>query len=354
MSSSASRRSPISATPGQLGDRRVDVVRAARGRRRRAASPARPAPARAERLGGRAPARRRRCRRRRRRRRASSSAERRPAAAARPPYCSASRAALACVRLRTTRSPTPRRGRVATASDAIAPAPTTTRAPARRAAPTCCSARVERDRDQRRRGAVDVGLGVGALGDAERLLERGVERRADRAELLAEAERLAGLAEDLALADDHRVEPGGDVEEVRDRAVVVVDVEVRDRPRRPVLLRQVAQRLADRLDAAVEPVDVGVDLDPVAGGQDGGLLHVVGRRARRVTSFSTPAGSSASRSSRSTGAVWWETPTTRTLMRSPPRRSGVARGAPCAARGRRGSAARSRGRPCARRRRRGR
>ena len=40
-------------------------------------------------------------------------------------------------------------------------------------------------------------------------------------------ERLAGLAEDLALADDHRVQPGGDVEQVRDRAVVVVHVEVR-------------------------------------------------------------------------------------------------------------------------------
>ena len=37
--------------------------------------------------------------------------------------------------------------------------------------------------------------------------------------------RLADLAEDLALADDHRVEPGGDAEEVRDRGVVVVRVQ---------------------------------------------------------------------------------------------------------------------------------
>ena len=58
-----------------------------------------------------------------------------------------------------------------------------------------------------------------------------VERRTDGAELLAQPQRLAGLAEDLALADDHRVEPGGDVEEVGDRAVVVVDVEVRQHRR---------------------------------------------------------------------------------------------------------------------------
>ena len=38
--------------------------------------------------------------------------------------------------------------------------------------------------------------------------------------------RVADLAEDLALADDHRVEPGRDREEVRDRGVVVVRVEV--------------------------------------------------------------------------------------------------------------------------------
>ena len=38
--------------------------------------------------------------------------------------------------------------------------------------------------------------------------------------------RLADLPEDLALADDHRVEPRGDAEEVRDRGVVVVRVEL--------------------------------------------------------------------------------------------------------------------------------
>ena len=86
---------------------------------------------------------------------------------------------------------------------------------------------VEGHADQGRRSAVDVGLGVGALADPQRLLEEHVEGGSDGAELLAEPQGLAGLAEDLALADGHRVQPGRDLEQVRDRAVVVVDVEVR-------------------------------------------------------------------------------------------------------------------------------
>ena len=58
-------------------------------------------------------------------------------------------------------------------------------------------------------------------------------------------------------------------------AVVVVDVEVRDHGV-DGLAGEVAQGRADRLDAAVEAVDVGVDLHAVAGGQNGGLLDVVG------------------------------------------------------------------------------
>ena len=140
-------------------------------------------------------------------------------------YSAASRSALPSVRLTTAISAAPRRTAVATARVAIEPAPTTrTRRPSRRPPGT---ALVERGADHGGRGAVDVGLGVRALADPQRLLEEHVERRADGAELLAEPQRLAGLAEDLALADDHRVEAGGDVEEVGDGAVVVVDVEVR-------------------------------------------------------------------------------------------------------------------------------
>ena len=73
-----------------------------------------------------------------------------------------------------------------------------------------------------------LGLGVSALADAQRLLEERVERRPDGAVLLAEAQRVAGLAEDLALPEDHRLQAGRDAEEVGHRALVVVDVEVRE------------------------------------------------------------------------------------------------------------------------------
>ena len=122
---------------------------------------------------------------------------------------------------------------------------------------------------------VDVGLGVRPLADPQRLLEQGVQGGADRAELLADAERVAGLAEDLRLADHHRVQPGGDVEEVGHGPVVVVDVEVRhQRPGR--LARALDEQPRDLLHRPVETVDVGVDLQPVAGGDDGRLRDVLG------------------------------------------------------------------------------
>ena len=136
---------------------------------------------------------------------------------------------------------------------------------------------VERGGDERGRGQVDVGLGVRALAHPQRLLEEHVQSGADRAALLPEAQRVAGLAQDLALTDDHRVEAGGDVEEMGDRTVVVVHVEVRDDVlgRLP---RVLAQQSRDGLDAAVEAVDLGVDLDPVARGQCGRLEHVLAVR----------------------------------------------------------------------------
>ena len=135
---------------------------------------------------------------------------------------------------------------------------------------------LDRRGHQGRGGPVDAGLGPGALADPQRLLEQHVERGTHAALLLAAAQRLAGLAEDLALADRHRVQPGGDVEQVGDRAVLVVHVEVRQH-RLGRLAGPLHEQARELLDAAVEPVDLGVDLEPVAGGDDRGLGD---RRAR--------------------------------------------------------------------------
>jgi hypothetical protein len=50
------------------------------------------------------------------------------------------------------------------------------------------------------------------LGDRERALEQLVQRAAERARLVGLAHRLLHLAQDLRLAEHHRVEAGGDAE----------------------------------------------------------------------------------------------------------------------------------------------
>ena len=111
---------------------------------------------------------------------------------------------------------------------------------------------------------VDAGLGVAALADAQCLLEQGVERRADRRLRLPGQQGVADLPEDLALADDHRVQARGDGEPVRDRRVVVVDVDVGDQLV-TVEVGVLCEQTRNLLDGAVEPVSLDVDLDPVAG-----------------------------------------------------------------------------------------
>ncbi len=78
--------------------------------------------------------------------------------------------------------------------------------------------------------------------------------------------RLPHLAEDLRLADQHRVEPAGDGEQVLHGARLVVHVKaaVQLLERHPGRTRQ---HLADLGDAAVEGGRLRVDLDAVAGGE---------------------------------------------------------------------------------------
>ena len=280
----------------------------------------------------------------------ASTAARSLSGAARPAYSAASRSARSRVRLTTTTSAAPRRddGRGGqpghrAGADHERPACRRRRRPWRRGP-------VEGGADQGRRGAVDVGLGAGALADPQRLLEQHVERRADGAELLAEPQRVAGLAEDLALADGHRVEPGGDLEQVGDGAVVVVDVEVRQH-RLGGLAGPLDEQPGDLLDAAVEAVDVGVDLEPVAGGDDGRLGDVLAGGDVVRSAWRRRRPSSATRSSSDDrGGVVGDAHDQDAHAATA--RSTCAHWRACAARGRRGSAARWRGRPCARRRRR--
>jgi hypothetical protein len=64
----------------------------------------------------------------------------------------------------------------------------------------------------------DLRFGPHALGDRERSLEQPVQQRTCRAGVLCRAISLLELAQDLRLANHHRVEPGGDGERMSDRA----------------------------------------------------------------------------------------------------------------------------------------
>src|SRR5207237_5967735 len=72
--------------------------------------------------------------------------------------------------------------------------------------------------------------------------------------------RVAHLAEDLALADDHRIEPGGDGKEVTHGRVVVVGVEVivEDIRIRARIRREEFPDIADRgVEVRASRVDLG-------------------------------------------------------------------------------------------------
>ena len=154
----------------------------------------------------------------------------------------------------------------------ISPAPTTsTLRPAQR--PEALVGHLDRGVADRRRAPADPGLGAGPLADLERVAEQQVERRARRALPLRQLPCVADLAEDLGLAEHGRVEPGGHLEQVGDRGLVVLAVEVGAQlvGRQP---GQLAEEVADVGVGAVEALGDGVDLGAVAGREHDDLADV--------------------------------------------------------------------------------
>ena len=128
----------------------------------------------------------------------------------------------------------------------------------------------------RRDVAGDAGVGAGPLAGLEGVAEQQVEGRAGGALLAGAVPRHLHLAEDLALAEHGRVEPGGDREEVGDGRGVVVDVEVVAE----VLGGEegdLGEEVADVLEGAVEPLGDRVDLGAVARREHDGLGDVLAR-----------------------------------------------------------------------------
>jgi hypothetical protein len=133
----------------------------------------------------------------------------------------------------------------------------------------------ERLRHDRGAQLVQTGLGVHSLADPQGGLDQLVQRAAHSARVARGGVRGADLAEDLGLADDHRVQPGGDREQVLDRRARVVDVQrvVEVRGLHPGLA---GQHVGYVVQATVEGFDDGVDLDAVARGDQHGLADVLG------------------------------------------------------------------------------
>ena len=135
---------------------------------------------------------------------------------------------------------------------------------------------------------------------------------------LRQLPRRAHLAEDLALAEHRRVEPGGDLEQVGDGSVVVLAVEVR------VQLvggeaAELAEEVADVGVGAVEALGDGVDLGAVARAEHDGLADVVARPTRPAIAlpWADRSGATATRSSNDSGPVRWLTPMTTMDMTDP-------------------------------------
>ena len=119
------------------------------------------------------------------------------------------------------------------------------------------------------------------LGDREGALEQLVQLRAERAVFFGDAHRILHLAENLRLADDHRIEPAGDAEGMADRFRLVVGIDVRGDfvAFDLVILGQPVDHHLRRLGGAV-------DFGTVAGGQDRDLANrpvarQVGQRMRQ-------------------------------------------------------------------------
>ncbi len=122
---------------------------------------------------------------------------------------------------------------------------------------------LDRRRGHRNRRAADVGVASHVLRHRERALEKAVEDQAQSARRFGAAHRLLHLAENLRLAEHHRIEPAGDAKGVRDRAILRQRVDIR--------MERLGGHPVEALQPALDRRGFGgaeIDLGPVAGRQN--------------------------------------------------------------------------------------
>ena len=131
---------------------------------------------------------------------------------------------------------------------------------------------LDRGRADRDRPLGDPGLAPDALRNRERLVEAPVEDLTRRSHRRGRRVLVLHLAEDLRLADHHRVEAGSDPEEMPDSLAPGVPIEVGGEERlghRVIAREEARERGADRLGIRA----AGDHLDPIAGREDRALRH---------------------------------------------------------------------------------
>jgi hypothetical protein len=136
---------------------------------------------------------------------------------------------------------------------------------------------IDGHRAERHRIARDLGLAPHPPRDPVRALETGAQDRAGDARADRGFMRLLHLAQDLGLADDLRVQAGGDAEQMVDRLDVDANVEMRSELQLGGA-RAVRQIPAQRRDGRVRIGRRGIHLDAVAGRKQRRLAH--GREGR--------------------------------------------------------------------------
>ena len=162
------------------------------------------------------------------------------------------------------------------------------------------------------RMAADLGRRAHLLGDRERALEHLLQRAAERAGAARLAHRLLQLAEDLRLAENHRVEAAGDAKGVARRRRPFEHVGVRAQ-RRGLDAAHVGEPLERRLDGAASARRRRARYG--CRSRRSRPPRPVARRDRNAFKVvASCCGASANRPRRSSGAVVWLSPRAKTLI----------------------------------------
>ena len=231
---------------------------------------------------------------------------------ARPPQRAASWVARLHVRLTTSSDPASRApARAWAMASPISPAPST-RVVLPASDPSSAAGQRHRRLRQRRGAAGDGRLGAHPLADLEGLAEQRRQHRPGRRLGPGGVPGVADLAQDLALPEDRRVQPGRHLEQVGGRRLVVVGVQLIGRTSSGGMPLHAERKLRMSLMAPWKRAGHGVDLGPQAGRDDDHLAQVVpagqvvqrlGRAGRRHRHRLRAPGS---------GVVRWLSPTTTT------------------------------------------